>query len=63
MVVDQTHRARTRRIKYASKKLKDAQVRWARAERSVTYWTRVLNDLKYEATQAVQLPLIAEHGA
>lgn len=59
MTVDPKERMRKRRIRYASKKLRDARGRLARAERSVVYWTRLLNDLKYESIRAVQLPLLS----
>jgi hypothetical protein len=49
--------ARHRRMRYAERKLREAQLRLARTERSIRYWSRVLADLKYERTCAVQHPL------
>jgi hypothetical protein len=44
-------------MRYAERKLREAQLRLARTERSIRYWSRVLADLKYERTCAVQPPL------
>jgi hypothetical protein len=44
----------------AERKLKDAQLRLARTERSIVYWTRVLADLKHERIRAIQTPLWPE---
>jgi hypothetical protein len=52
--------ARRRRMRYAERKLSDAQLRLARAERSILYWSRKLADLKYERTCAIQHPLWPE---
>ncbi len=53
-------RARRRRILTAERKLREAQGRLARTERSIRYWTRKLADLKHERTRAVQPPLWPE---
>jgi len=45
---------RRRRMRYAERKLRDAQLRLARSERSILYWSRKLADLRYEKTCAVQ---------
>lgn len=60
--IDKCARERKRRLRHAAKKLREARRRLARAERSIAFWTRALNDIKYETTRAVQLPLIAETG-
>ena len=41
-------------MRYAERKLRDAQLRLARSERSILYWSRKLADLRYEKTCAVQ---------
>jgi hypothetical protein len=56
----QLDRAQRRRMRSVEHKLKDAQKRLVRAERSVVYWTRMLADLKYERIRAVQPPLWPE---
>jgi hypothetical protein len=53
-------RAQRRRMRSAERKLKEAQKRLVRAERSVVYWSRMLADLKYERTRAIQPPLWPE---
>jgi hypothetical protein len=45
---------RRRRMRYAERKLKEAQQRLARAERSILHWSRILADLRYERTRAIQ---------
>jgi hypothetical protein len=60
MPVDRAERTRKKRLRHATRKLRDARRRLARAERSVAYWTRKLNDLKYESVRAIQLPLISD---
>jgi hypothetical protein len=47
-------------MRYAERKLKGAQQRLARTERSIKYWSRVLADLMHERTRAVQPPLWPE---
>jgi hypothetical protein len=47
-------------MRHAERKLKEAQQRMARTERSIAYWSRILADLKYERTRAVQPPLWPE---
>jgi hypothetical protein len=56
----QLDRIRRRRIRHAERKLKEAQGRLARTERSILHWTRILADLKYERTRAVQPTLWPE---
>jgi len=56
----QIDRVQRRRMRNAERKLKEARQRQARAERSVVYWSRILADLKYERTRAVQPPLWPE---
>jgi len=53
-------KARRQRMRYAERKLKDAQRRLARANRSIVYWSRIVADIKYERTRAVQPPLWPE---
>jgi hypothetical protein len=55
--LDQAHR---RRIRYAERKLRDAQQRLSRTERSITYWSRILADLRHQRTRAIQPPLWPE---
>ena len=52
--------ARRTRTRYAERKLKDAQQRLARANRSIVYWSRVVADLRHERVRAVQPPLWPE---
>jgi hypothetical protein len=52
--------ARRRRMRYAERKLREAQSRQARTERSIVYWSRILADLKHERTRAIQPPLWPE---
>jgi len=49
-----------RRLRHAEGKLRAAQTRLLRTEKSVQYWTRILADLRYERTRAVQPPLWPE---
>jgi hypothetical protein len=56
----QLDRARRQRLRYAERKLKDAQQRLTRTERSILYWSRILADLKHERTRAIQPPLWPE---
>jgi len=51
------------RVQIAERKLKKAQQRLARAERSIAYWSRILADLKYERTRAIQPPLWPEEDS
>lgn len=51
-----------RRMRYAERKLREAQQRLARTERSVLYWSRMVADLKHERTRAVQPPLWPEEN-
>jgi hypothetical protein len=50
----QFSRIQRRRMRYAERKLREAQLRLARTERSILYWSRKLADLKYERTCAIQ---------
>jgi hypothetical protein len=59
----QLNRIRRRRMRYAERKLRDAQLRRARAERSILYWSRKIADLKYERTCAVQPTLWPQEKA
>ncbi len=59
----ETHKldpALRRRLRQAEAKLRAAQLRLSRTERSILYWTRVLADLRHERTRAVQPPLWPE---
>jgi capsule polysaccharide export protein KpsE/RkpR len=56
----QLDRARRQRMRYAERKLREAQQRLKRTERSVVYWSRIVADLKHERTRAVQPPLWPE---
>lgn len=56
----QLDRARHRRMRYAERKLREAQSRQARTERSIVYWSRILADLRHERTRAIQPPLWPE---
>jgi hypothetical protein len=47
-------------MRKAEGKLKEARRRLARAERSILYWSRMLADLRYEQTRAIQPPLWPE---
>jgi hypothetical protein len=49
-----------RRLRQAESKLRAAQLRLSRTERSILYWTRILADLRYERTRAIQPPLWPE---
>jgi hypothetical protein len=51
------HNSLARRVCAAQQKLRKAQQRLARTERSVAFWTRVLDDLQHERTLDVQQPL------
>lgn len=53
-------RARRQRMRYAERKLKDAQLRLARTERSIVHWSRILSDLRHERLRAVQPALWPE---
>jgi len=59
----QLDRIRRRRMRHAERKLKEAQGRLARTERSIRHWSRILADLKHEQTRAVQPPLWPEEEA
>jgi hypothetical protein len=52
-----------KRMRYAERKLKHAQRQLARTERSISYWSTIIADLKYERTRAVQPPLWPEEDA
>ena len=56
-------RIRRRRMRHAERKLKEAQGRLARTERSILHWSRILADLKHERTRAIQPPLWPEEEA
>jgi hypothetical protein len=56
----QLEKARRQRMRTAERKLKEAQQRLARTERSIAYWSRILADLRYRQTRAVQPPLWPE---
>jgi hypothetical protein len=45
---------------YAERKLKEAQQRLTRTERSIVYWSRIVADLRQERTRAIQPPLWPE---
>jgi hypothetical protein len=47
-------------MRHAERKLKEAQWQLARTERSIQYWSRIVADLKYERTRAIQPPLWPE---
>jgi len=53
----QLDKARRQRMRYAERKLKEAQQRLAQAERSIFYWSRIAAGLRHERTRAVQPPL------
>ena len=53
-------RAKRQRMRYAERKLKEAQQRLTRTERSIVYWSRILTDLKHERTRVIQPPLWPE---
>lgn len=59
----QLDRIRRRQMRHAERKLKEAQGRQARTERSILHWSRILADLKHERTRAVQPPLWPEEEA
>jgi len=56
----QLDKARRQRMRLAERKLKEAQQRLARAERSILYWSRILADIRHERTRAIQPPLWPE---
>lgn len=56
-------KARRQRMRYAERKLKEAQGRMARANRSIVYWSRIVADLRHERVRAVQPPLWPEDEA
>ncbi len=58
----QPGKARRQRMRYAERKLKEAERRMARAGRSIVYWSRILADLRHERTRAVQPPLWPEEA-
>ena len=49
-----------KRMRHAERKLKEAQRQLARSERSISYWSRVVSDLKHERMRAIQPPLWPE---
>jgi len=59
----QLDQARRRRMRHAERKLREAQLRLARTERSIVYWSRMVSDLRHERTRAVQPPLWPEEEA
>jgi hypothetical protein len=59
----QLDRIRRRLMRHAERKLKEAQGRLARTERTIRHWSRILADLKHERTRAVQPPLWPEDEA
>ncbi|MGA2351376.1 MAG: hypothetical protein ABSF70_13155 [Terracidiphilus sp.] len=56
----QPNPAQRRRLRYAEHKLKEAQQKLSRTERSILYWSRILADLKHERIRAIQPPLWPE---
>jgi hypothetical protein len=56
----QLDRTQRQRMRYAERKLKEAQQRLTRTERSIVYWSRIVADLRHERTRAVQPPLWPE---
>ncbi len=56
----QVDRVRRQRMRHAERKLREVQQRLVRTERRLVYWPRIVADLKYETTQAVQHPLWSE---
>ena len=61
MRTDPQHdRIQRRRMRHAERKLKEAQGRQARTERSILHWSRILADLQHERTRAAQPPLWPE---
>ena len=57
MTTDPQKTASRRKMREAERKLKEAQRRLVRAERSVVHWSRIIADIKYERTRAIQPPL------
>jgi hypothetical protein len=58
--ISKLDKARRQRMRYAERKLKEAQQRLARANRSIVYWSRIVADLRHERVRAVQPPLWPE---
>lgn len=56
----QLDRAQRQRMRNAERKLREARQRLTRIERSIVYWSRIVADLKYERTRAIQPPLWPE---
>jgi hypothetical protein len=56
----QLDRTQLKRMRYAERKLKEAQRQLARTERSISYWSNVIADLKYKRKRAVQSALWPE---
>ena len=52
--------AQRQRMRHAERKLKEAQQRLARTERSIQYWSRIVADLKHERTRDIQPSLWPE---
>jgi hypothetical protein len=52
--------AERRRLRNAERKLREAKMRLARAERGILYWSRILADLRHKRTLAIQPPLWPE---
>jgi len=59
----QLDRINRKRMRHAERKLKEAQRRRVRTERSILYWSRVIADLKHEQTRAVQPSLWPEEDS
>ncbi|MGD0939473.1 MAG: hypothetical protein ABR905_07150 [Terracidiphilus sp.] len=58
--IRQREKARRKRMRYAEGKLKQAQQRLTRANRSIVFWSRIVADLRHERIRAVQPPLWPE---
>jgi hypothetical protein len=64
MAIDrQVDRIKRKRMRHAECKLKEAQRQRLRSERSISYWSRVIADLKHERMRAVQPPLWPQEDA
>jgi hypothetical protein len=61
MPIDRTLGPKKRkRMRHAERKLKEAKRQFARTERSILYWPRIVADLKHERMRAIQPPLWPE---
>jgi hypothetical protein len=56
-------RIQSKRMRHAERKLKEAQRQRAQTERSISYWSNVITDLKHQRTRAVQPPLWPEEDS